>query len=348
MNDQTQVRQRTRAPGGGIQTVATQTQQTTAAPRQRDTSWGYAGDQGEQAMQREIQRQEKLREEAANRVYQPWRFYLKAGEAADLIVLDEGCNWSIYEHQLGRVDAQSGKTIYDVYEPCPKELEPVCPICVSDKESAYVLFLTVIDMRQVTSQRNGKVYPFTKKLLAIKGRDQPFFYRQWKQRGTLRGLHLLMTRDTKNDSRIGKPEVVAQYDDAQILQEFGGPAVVAQQGPRQGQVIKQENEDCYPADYGMIFTRPSAEAIRKKYPHLAGVGAMGSAATNAAPATAQAPGIQPQAQPQGTDAPPAAGIQAQAPAQNAGAQAGSGIQPRVSGNVDNGAGGGDLDDDIPF
>jgi hypothetical protein len=170
-------------------------------------------------------------------------------------VLDVQLGPFFYEHQMKNPRTQK----FDTYESCPKEWE-VCPICESDKESYYVMMLSVVDMRPFTKS-DGTQIRFSRKLLPVKAAQHGFFMRQFDRAQTLRGMHLLMTRDSQQALSIGNPEFVEMVDEAALLAEFGGP----EQKDQQGNVIKAMNADCFPFNYGQLFHKPSAEDLRVRY-----------------------------------------------------------------------------------
>lgn len=226
---------------------------------QSDTSWMKTGDEARLAAQREQERQEARRRERQNTIFAP-RFFLKPGEQADIILLDEGIGPCFYEHDLTwepgyKKTNNNGKPLPQ-YEPCPKEFEP-CPLCEAVKESYYVMFFSIIEMNPPGTDK-----PFIRKLLPVKHQQQGFFLRLAdRHNGNVRGVHLLMTRDTKDQAKIGFPEHIATYGEQDIQAEF-------QHGPvynQQNEQVKEANADLHPFDYGRLFHRPDAEHIRQKF-----------------------------------------------------------------------------------
>ena len=136
----------------------------------------------------------------------------------------------IYEHNLR--NPRTGK--YDIYEACPKEWEN-CPVCAGEgtgdradgwgRDSGYIMFLTAMDLTPYT-KKDGTVVNFSRKLLPVKAAQQGFYLRQFDKYGSLRGLQLLMTRDTKDSPQIGNAEYIERHSEQEILASFGHPPVL--------------------------------------------------------------------------------------------------------------------------
>lgn len=262
-------------------------------------SWAASGSSAEAlaADATERQRREVERQQRAKNFLAPRRFKLKPGEMADIIILDHDIGPRINEHK--RWDSIKKR---EYFETCPGDWE-VCPLCegqVANFDSrTYVMLLTVMDLRPYTT-KDGRVIPQTRKLMAVKF-DQIDKYLRMKDnpqigRGSLRGIHLLMTRSQSQTSGTnGEPEFKAKYTEEDIMASFSHAEVRNDKG----EVIKQVNEDCFPLNYGVIFPKPSADAIRSVY----GIAAQpGSPRAGQGPAQAAGQGqqIQPsqQSQPQ--------------------------------------------------
>lgn len=237
-----QVRTRTRSPQGGA-----------ATPAQSGGGWMKTGAAATQVSQQEIKRQQ----ERANGQFMPFRFWTGIGESKEVVVLDAQLGPCFFEHNL---QDRQGK--WNVFETCPKEWEP-CPLCegtAGAKDSYYVMMLTVMDLTPYTNQKNV-VIPHSRKLMPAKAGLHPFFMRQLERHGTLRGMQLLMSRDTKQTHAIGNPEFVELHSEDDIIAAFGHDPVVAQDG----KVLKAKNADCFPFDYDKLFKKPSAVDLRNRY-----------------------------------------------------------------------------------
>lgn len=239
---------------------------TPAAPARAATpaaGWMKSGSNARAAAEAEITRQREAAERRASGVYMPFRLWVPVGGSTEVVVLDNELGPCFYEHQIQ--NPKTGK--WDLYETCPKEWEP-CPLCEKlDKESYYVMMLSVIELRSYT-KKDGTVVPFSRKLLPIKAQQQGFFMRQFDRHGSLRGLHLLLSRDTQTTPSIGNPEFVEKHSEEEILSSFGHAAVVGQDG----KVVKDANADCFAYPYDKLFKKPTAEDLRKRYGGIAPAG----------------------------------------------------------------------------
>ena len=254
---------------------STQGQARPVAPGQT-ADWMRTGDRiSEGAELAEKDRRARAEINAQNKDA-PLRFRLKQGEEADVIVLDAALGPAIYEHDLTykppfQRQNNYGRTV-DQYVASPKEWETDPITAKFGLEPYYALYLSIVDMRQGMSSR-GKAFKNVRKLLCLKGDALTATMNIWTMmraqnpNATLRGLHLLMKRGHEQTSaKSGLPNFVAQYGEADVIATFQHPAIMSEREP--GKVIKQENEDCYPFDYAKVFPKPSADAIRARYPHL--------------------------------------------------------------------------------
>jgi hypothetical protein len=266
MSEEQAPRIRSRIPTGTPQPAAQPAAQGQPAQRGGD-DWMKSGARAREIQQTELQRNQEREKQRAEGIWMPWRFWLPVGKQVELVILDSEPGPCFYEHQLQ--NPSTGK--WDIYEGCPKEFE-VCPLCdgaAGGKESYYVMMLTAMVLDPYIN-KNGVTVPHSRKLLAVKTNDQPTFLRRFDQEGTLRGTQWLMSRDTKNDSNIGRPEFLQRHAEEDIIASFGHPPVTAQDG----RVLKQANADCHAFPYAKLWSRPSGEDLRRRY---GGVAPMGSA-----------------------------------------------------------------------
>lgn len=259
------IRQRSRIAPAANRTAANR---TPSSPTQGDgdMSWMHQGSDGDAAEAAERERRAKEAEERARKQHVPIRFSLRAGEQADAIILDSQLGPRFYEHERYRKDAPRGQKF--TYECCPGEWDS-CPCCEGVggfSQRGFVMMLTVLDLTPYTYPADHRykpnlTVPVTKKLMAVKLEQQGFFKRRLEQQGTLRGMHLLMTRDTQTVSKIGNPEYQDQYDDATLLAEYGHDAEL----DRDGNVLRPANDILMPVNYGIIFPKPSGADLRHRY-----------------------------------------------------------------------------------
>jgi hypothetical protein len=228
------------------------------------------GDDGVAQAERVRQERATKDAEAAQRPIRPMRYRLSSnfnntgiGEQGDIVILDAKPGPRVWEHRAR--DPRTG--YWNAYEQCPHEWDN-CPLCPPEGEKSpyYVMFLTVIDMREFTD-REGVLWAATRKLLPIKIEQQGFFDTLYKTHGSLRGIHLIMTRDGgRMSAEIGNniqfdcihnEEQIKAYAEANNLwNEYKQP---------NGRVIWAEGEFIQPYAYGKIFERPSGAKLRLKY-----------------------------------------------------------------------------------
>jgi hypothetical protein len=279
------------APAKGPETTAAPITTTAAAAGGND--WMKRGASARELQEAEHARNLEKEKQRAEGIWMPYRFWLPVGKQVELVILDNEPGPCFYEHQLQ--DPRTGK--WDIYEGCPKEYE-LCPLCdgvAGGKESYYVMMLTAMVMDPYVN-KNGVTVPHSRKLLAVKTNDQPFFLRRFDEQGSLRGTHLLMTRNSKQDANIGRPEKLAQHSEEDIIATFGHAEVKSQEG----KVLKQQNADCFPFPYSKLWSRPSGEDLRRRY---GGAAPMGSRQDVTQAAAAGGSTIRPRAAAT-TDAPP--------------------------------------------
>lgn len=263
--------------------VATGTAGATVAQGEEDTSWMHSGDAG--AAQAERVRQERAAKEAENALkpVKPMRYKLAynlnntgMGESGDFVILDAKPGPRFWEHRT-----RNPRTGYwTEFEQCPHEWDN-CPLCPPDGEKSpyYVMMLTVIDMRPFTD-REGKEWAATRKLLPVKIEQQGFFDQLYKTHGTLRGLHLIATRDGgKMSAEIGNNiQFDSIHTEEEMIEYCKTYGLWEEYRQDSGRVIWAEGEFIQPYSYGKIFEKPSGAKLRLKYnrndggSHIGGAG----------------------------------------------------------------------------
>jgi hypothetical protein len=223
----------------------------------------------------------------------PRRIEVSPGRVKEVIVLDAQLSCFMYEHKLYVPTNRVGRR--DVYEPCPREHQ-ICPLCegmANARESYYVLFLTVIDLdpgylkkedgvevwvpaTREDEQGNKVALTHQRRLLAVKLHQQDPYFAIYNELGNLRGLSLALVRSPtdKYAPQSGVVDVAQskqegkwlQYSEADIIENFGHPAEYSAAVEGQEPVlIKAENADCQPYNYGLVFRRPDAADLRTRY-----------------------------------------------------------------------------------
>jgi hypothetical protein len=273
-----------------------------------DTSWMKSGDAAKRAYDAEAVRiAQRNAARAEGVLYSPRRFDVGGtGHEKELVVLDAQLACFMYEHELFIQGSTRGYT----YEPCPREHQ-ACPLCegmMGAKESYYVLFLTVIDLNpgywkreegsgvETWMPRKAKnaegvdeALAFERVLLPVKFAQQQAFFQLGNTLPSLRGLQLIMERNSdKFSPKTGAPNIERSKDngqfviltEAEILESFGAPAQYT--NPAEGEeptLLRIENADTMVFDYGRIFRRPDAADLRRRY---GGAAPVGSSEANAA------------------------------------------------------------------
>jgi hypothetical protein len=206
-------------------------------------------------------------QKAKSRNYQPSRFFLKDGEEAEIVILDESFDDVVgfWEHNL-KVNGKWGN-----FEVCLGENEN-CPIClnVPDSKPYYVMMVSILDLRGYTD-KNGNDIPYTRKLLPLKGELIELFKQiadaAQKKNGTLRGTTLVMKRSGDKSYSTGKPQMLedatlfAHTPNETLIEEFGHDEVKT----KTGDVIIPENGKLDPIDYESSFERHTADELCEKY-----------------------------------------------------------------------------------
>lgn len=232
--------------------------------------WLKRGEAGLQTSAQEQQKQEQHDALRAQGLTRPWRFTLQVGEQADVVVLDSDLNSLpfLYEHRLQGADGK-----WNIFETCPKEFDN-CPLCDKhrDRPSQYEMKMSLMDLRGFQPRTPGQAYvPQIRRLAGIPTALHASFFEvcqaAMKEYGTIRGMHLLLSRDSQQEAACGKLTMLSggrmfeMMTEEEIVAEFSHPEVV----DGAGTVIKAANVDLYPYDYEILFPKPSAEDLRRRY-----------------------------------------------------------------------------------
>lgn len=235
----------------------------------------HTGDDGAAEAERVRQQRAQQDAESAKKPVNPFRFKLKhdvkdqngrstgRGETADIVILDVKPGPRFWEHT-----ARNPRTgFWNQFEQCPREWD-TCPLCPPEGEKSpyYVMMLTIIDMRVFTDSQ-GREWQASRKLLPVKIEQQGFFDDLYKQHGSLRGIHLITTRDGgQMSSPIGNNmtfECIHTEDEMeQFVKDAGLWEPYVQDN---GRVIWGEGEFVTPFSYGKVFEKPSGAKLRAKY-----------------------------------------------------------------------------------
>lgn len=268
----TNTRPTRRAPAAAAPAPARGGRTPSGAGRAGGADWMKRGEAAKQTSASEVAEAQKRREQRQQG--RAFRFFLKHGEQANVIVLDATFEELpfFYEHAL-----QNDKGKWNLFEPCVKEFAS-CPICEGygqkggeQRGSYYAMFISILDTSGYEKQ-DGTFVAYDRKLLVVKqGQHQEFFRifdLAMKEHGTIRGLEMTLQReDTANASSIGKPVMMdngrlfTMNDEDTLYEDFGHDAIVGDDG----KVIVEADAMLLPYDYTKLFPRPDPDAMRRKY-----------------------------------------------------------------------------------
>jgi hypothetical protein len=170
----------------------------------------------------------------------PYRFRLKPGEEAELVILDSEELFFVSEHTI----KHKGRWENVV---CIADSGVTCPLCEHEgREGSYTLMLTVLDRRPYTNKK-GETVKISKKLLPVKGRNMAKFKRAFEQRFAkdFRGVVINCARSGEKEAGIG--------EDISFDKRIAEP------------VLAKYKDLAKPADYSNIFTVLSADEMSKTY-----------------------------------------------------------------------------------
>lgn len=193
------------------------------------------------------------------------RFWIKKGDETEVVLLDDNVDTvAFFEHNIKK-DGKWGN-----FESCPGEWSN-CPLCASGDNKSFVWFLTILDCTGYTKE-DGTEVPYFRKLLPIKSSQANTYKRilkaAQKEHGTIRGVILTLERDTGDKSpAIGEPVIRGTgkmydfMDEDELIEEFSHAAIKA----KNGDVLIKKNDLLTPFEYGMIFQKPDAKDIAKRW-----------------------------------------------------------------------------------
>lgn len=216
-------------------------------------SSGFHGAEGRRKMEEEDERQAARREAAAMNTNMPFRFFCPVGETREVVIVDNAPDFFRYEHNLK--DTRSGK--WSIFCACINE-SANCPVCkVSERQSYFAMYLTVIDLTPYESEKHG-VVEWSKKLMVVKAAQQKKITRLWERHGTLRGMVLSMTRDGEKDASIGNDIEFVEFIEEDELLSYENSYTYQKDG-------KDTTKDIIghePCDYDELFPQPTEQQLR--------------------------------------------------------------------------------------
>lgn len=175
----------------------------------------YRGAAGLRRMKEEEVKAEARKAAAQASMKEPFRFFVRPGESASIIIVDDAPDFFRMEHALMNPRTKR----FNLFVPCIDE-HTNCPACAaSDKPPYFAMYLTVIDLTPFTNGA-GEEVDWTKKMMVVKSTQQKKLMRLYEKHGTLRGMELVMTRDGDMDAAIGNDIEFQGFVDEEELETY--------------------------------------------------------------------------------------------------------------------------------
>lgn len=214
------------------------------------------GDGEEAAAKRSAEAQAR-RDSGADFVFRHW---MKEGEEKQVIFLDDqilsGVN--LQEHQLKLNNSWRN------WFTCIGE-EETCPICASGTRPYWVAYFTVLVLDAY--EKDGEMRD-ARNLIGVKWGAWPTFKKVMqmatKEHGQLRGVSMLLSRETSDDAAIGSPIEFEDegrrwtFFDEEDLAELAAPEIKNQQG----KMVAPAGQNILPMDYSLVFPYPEVADLR--------------------------------------------------------------------------------------
>jgi len=235
------------------------------------------GAAAEMARAQEAQRQQAMRNKRREprRLWVPWEGDEKY-RTKEYIILDndiEQCPVFL-EHEI--IVGEDREHVL-----CIREIGH-CSTCEKVRAPYYVQVMTVQEILAKPFESRfepGRMITHLKTLVPIKWGQQEWFRKMCREdmRGNMRGVHIMTTRDPAQKSpAIGTPRLamddvqqadgsvlkrVVRYSEEEILEFFGHP----ERRNKDGKVVAQANQDCYPFNYSEEFPTPTEDELRVRF-----------------------------------------------------------------------------------
>lgn len=194
------------------------------------------------------------RQKQSERYGMAQRFWLRKNESCEIIVLDKEPSFGFNEHHM--YNEANGR--WDIFEVCVDTLD-ICPLC-DIKKPSFTMFLTVIDKREYTNKK-GKKIKFSKKLLPIKGNIQSLFCKMSDEFKGLRGLKVVMSRDSSDTSpRTGFPMPIKKLSEETLAKFY-----TVEEVKRDGKTIVAKDFFLKVFDYAKLFPVRTGKQLRDMY-----------------------------------------------------------------------------------
>jgi hypothetical protein len=210
-----------------------------------------------------------------------FRFWMKEKEEARITFVDGDLNADghlvpprFYEHVLFLNGSWNNQFV------CPEKTNPdsndKCPICESGERPSLVALFTVIDHRQIQSNKDKtKVYKDQKKLLVAKAQTYEMLNKHATKRGGLAGCTFDASRVGDKSASVGSMfEFVEKHD----IKELQAIYMIEKIDPKTNQKTKVTNFT--PANYDTEIIYRTGDELRK---YLKGINDIPSSGSPAAP-----------------------------------------------------------------
>lgn len=208
------------------------------------------GAAGRKRIDGELQKAQERADRRAAQRNAPRRYWMPPGTEREVIVLDREPYAFRTEHALD--NPETGRK--DLFVPCIAETDD-CPAChVDNRDPAFVMFLSVLDLTPWKT-RKGKTVRASRRLVAVKARQQKKFTRKFDAVGNLRGLKVVLTRDDDRSPVIGNDIEFT----GKRLSEAGLARYVEEWKDRKGKVHTTNLGD--PFDYDELFPAMTKKEI---------------------------------------------------------------------------------------
>ena len=235
--------------------------------KKKKSGLGFRGDDmwaEEQRAVAKIKRNEERRKKGLNNVY---RFFVKHGEEAEIVFLDDDVNDGIalWEHQLIGADGNPQDPIL-----CFSGSGRPCPICKAHpKPAPYLGLIKTVLQLNAYEDKNGE-WRHERRLLVMKPKSAERYKTILKaaqeEHGTTRGVYMLITRGSDSTSAaVGEPTVVPEsggrmfsFLDEEELEEYGNEEVI---GKKDKKVLMEAGVNLLPYDYDEVFQLEDEERL---------------------------------------------------------------------------------------
>lgn len=192
------------------------------------------------------QENESSQQKRDARMNKPFSFWLKEGESANVILLDDAEPEALFATYMHQWKGRSGK--WDQEDVCIKD-EGVCPLCQKlEREGQFVMYLTCLDSRPYTNKK-GVTIKYGRKLLPVKPTMIAKFERLYRKHGTFRGMMITLHRDGAKSTNIGDSVEFVKFVKPDFLEK----------------IEKRPNDQGKVCNYKKAFPRPEYKDMVRKY-----------------------------------------------------------------------------------